>query len=816
MKVGRSQVAQDSKKKKHDSMYLITVKGIVQGVGFRPYIYRKAVELNEKGYVRNTGDGVEIVVENKDFLKKLTDLPPLAEIHHAHLRKLKKEEIEALKKKMNLNKFTIIPSSKKRGAIFIPPDISVCEDCLRELEDRENRRYGYYFITCTNCGPRFSMIKDFRRAYDRPTTTMSSFPMCERCREEYTDPLNRRYHAQTIACPDCGPSLIYIEDGKEMGSGKEAIELAVESLLNRNVVAVKGNGGYHLSCLVDMEAVRKLRALTGRPKKPYALMMKDLEMAKEYVEIGKEEERLLLNPRAPIVVLEKKEWLKKEGEVSTVFSEVSELSSLGVMLPYTALHHLLLKKVNRPLVMTSANLPGNPMATTLEEIKKLCSNILEHQRVIANRVDDSVLRLCGKIFLKDEKSFPLFLRRARGWTPSKLAFEKPIFKEYLKREGKDLLALGAMKNNTISFLSQSGIYLSHYIGNSDNLLVFEYLKEVVKRFKEISNAKEKVLLCDLHPDFNTTLYAEELSDKSGMELIQVQHHLAHASSVALEHQLEEFTAIVCDGVGYGLDGKPWGGEVFKGKERLASLEEQPMIGGDRAAVECDRMLFGVLNRFLSQEEIKEMERFDERYLIWRRQLEDGVNVPYTTSTGRVLDALSSLLLLCHYNHYQGRGPMLLESQALNYLKLSSNMSVNLAEEILEREEMEPVIVFKERYILKTTPLFEFIYRKVMNLTEEKRHLSWKERLSKAEKREKGLRSKLAFLSHLYLAKGLFQMANKVGKGKMPILFSGGVAVNTIFSWYLSKKGVLFNKEVPPGDGGVSFGQIAYYLIFEKI
>jgi len=797
-------------------MYLITIKGLVQGVGFRPYIYRKAVSLGERGYVRNTGSGVEIVVRDRDFVKKLTDLPPLAEIHDIWVRALEKEEMEALENEHDLTGFTIIPSSRKKGAIFIPPDISVCDDCIRELRDHQDRRHGYYFITCTNCGPRFSMITNFTRAYDRPTTAMGDFPMCGSCRREYTNPLDRRYHAQTIACPNCGPRLSYYMNGEEQGQGKEAIGKAVAAIMRGEVVAVKGNGGYHLCCLVREEIVKGLRKITRRPRKPYAVMVKDVEMARSFVEIGGKEEELLLSLRRPIVALEKKDILKAHAPgsphhgLTRDFAAVSELSSLGVMLPYTALHYLLIQEIGQPLVMTSANLPGNPMAMDHDEIRKLCGRVLEHERPIVNRVDDSVLRVCGHPAF-DVSRFPVFLRRARGWTPSKFRYEPSLFNGHLQKGKGDILALGAMKNNSISYLSRDGIFLSHYIGNTENLLVFEYLKEVAAHFRDISNARVEKLVCDLHPDFNTTQYARELAEEEDLELRQVQHHLAHAAAVALEHGLDEFAAIVCDGVGYGLDGKAWGGELFKGKQRAGSLEEQPMIGGDKAAVETDRMLYGILSRFLDARELAAMSLFKQTSTLWHQQLEENLNIHHTTSTGRVLDAVAALLGLCDHNYYEGRAPMLLESCALGYLD-RKGFKPGWANALLSENGLEPEIVSPGRHILMTSPLFSFIHSRIMELTSRHKGISWEERLSRAEKAEKGFRGKMALLAHLYLARGLHQMAQSVA-GDASITFSGGVAVNTIFGSYLKGKGVLLHKDVPPGDGGVSFGQLAYELMF---
>ena len=368
-----------------------------------------------------------------------------------------------------------------------------------------------------------------------------------------------------------------------------------------------------------------------------------------------------------------------------------------------------------------------------------------------------------------------------------------------------------MKNNSISYLSRDGIFLSHYIGNTENLVVFEYLKEVAVHFRDISDARVRKIVCDLHPDFNTTHHARELAEEQGLEFRQVQHHLAHAAAVALEHGLDEFAAIVCDGVGYGLDGKPWGGELFKGKRRAGSLEEQPMIAGDKAAVETDRMLYGILSCFLDVEELGSMSFFKQTSALWHQQLEEKLNIHHTTSTGRVLDAVAALLGLCDYNYYEGRAPMLLESCALGYLD-GKGFKPGWADALLSENGLEPEIVSQDRQILRTTPLLRFIYSNIMEHTREHRKIPWANRLHHAEKKEQGFRGKMALLTHLYLADGFYLMAQSVA-GDASITFSGGVAVNTIFSSYLKEKGVLLHKDVPPGDGGVSFGQLAYELMF---
>lgn len=724
-------------------MYKITIKGTVQGVGFRPFLYRKAKEMGVKGGARNTGRGVEVIVDDKDFLEALEDAPPLAEIEDVSVKKIEPDE--------TFEGFRIFESEGSGGEIYTPPDIYVCDRCLDELVDKADRRHGYYFITCTDCGPRFSMIENFKEPYDRPMTTMGDFEMCDECSREYTSPEDRRFHAQTIACKKCGPKLRLYDGEKVLAEGNSAIERACNLIKEGEIVAVKGNGGFHLICLTDPETVAKLRRSTTRKKQPYALMAKDVEMIERYCEVSEMERRVLESPEAPITILVKhdRESLK----------EVCELDNLGFMLPYTGLHHLIFNYIEEPLVDTSANMPGLPLSITMDEARKLTNYLLTHERRIANRCDDSVVKVIG--------GRRVLLRRSRGFVPKSLNLE-----------GEGILAIGAELDNTITVVNNDKAYISQHIGDVENQEVIEQLKRVVGTFLEISGAEVNTVLCDLHPDFETTRLASKYSEKFEARLVQVQHHLAHAASVAAENDLENFVGIVCDGFGYGRDGTAWGGEVFKDERRVGSLEEQPMIGGDSATEFPKKMLFGILSKFLDKNELVDENLFDRRKArAWHNQLEEDFGIFQTTSTGRVLDSVAALLGLCERRYYEGRPAMLLESLARN-----SN-PYEFAPVVEERGG-------KERKIeLKTTPLIQFIYD---NINKNKK--------------------KLAATAHYYLSKGLYQIARRV-RDDEEIVFSGGVAYNSLITPWMLRKGVLINAEVPCGDGGTSFGQAAYYSLF---
>lgn len=450
-------------------MYKLIVKGIVQGVGFRPYIYKKAIEHNLVGTVKNTGDGVEIIINDKDFIKKLNDLPPLARIDSYNIKKINTKE--------KYSNFSILKSENNNNSkeTIIPADIYMCNDCKTELLDKNNRRYKYYFITCTNCGPRFTIIKDY--PYDRPLTSMNNFKMCKLCKKEYTNPLNRRYHAQTISCKDCGPKLKLIinKQNKTEKTDELTIKKACELLKKGEIVSIKGVGGFHLCSLTNDKSVEKVRKILGRENKPFALMVKDLEMVKKIANISDKEKELLLGHARPIVVLKK---LNKNS-----FNKVSELNSLGLMLPYTSLHYLLFEFIDEPILMTSCNLPGEPVLTT----EKIGKNFLTNEREIINRCDDSVLKVI--------KNSLVYLRRSRGFAP------QPI---KILNDCQDTIALGAELNNVICVTKKDKAFLSQYIGETSKLETFEFLKESVNNMIKFTRLNPKIIVSDLHPNYNST------------------------------------------------------------------------------------------------------------------------------------------------------------------------------------------------------------------------------------------------------------------------------------------------------------------------
>lgn len=724
-------------------MYRIFVQGVVQGVGFRPYIYRKAKEHKLIGSVRNIGNGVEIIINDKDFIKKLIDLPPLANISNYSVKKIKLNK--------HFSDFSILKSSITFGETELPPDIFMCHDCLNELRDEKNRRHDYYFITCTNCGPRFTMILDY--PYDRPLTSMNQFKMCPQCKKEYTDPLDRRYHAQTIACKDCGPKLRLLSGVTDISGGSdiETIQKAIDLIKSGEIISIKGVGGFHTSSLCNDENVQKVRELFKRPHKPYAIMAKDIKMIETIAYVSKKEEELLQSPQRPIIILKKKK--------KNTFKVASELDSIGVMLPYTALHYLMFDYINEPILMTSSNLPGEPVSL----IEKIGHYFLTHERKIINRCDDSVLKVIQNTIF--------FLRRSRGYTPS------PII---LPIDCRDTVAVGGELNNLICTTKKNKCYLSQYIGDTSKYEAYNFLKDTVKRYIHLTRLEPKIVACDLHPGYNSTVFAKELAREYDAKLQQIQHHKAHVASVAAEYNITDYIGIAMDGLGYGDDGGLWGGEVFsvqKGNKftRIGHLEEQPQLGGDSATIYPKKMLFGILSKILTEKELLTLKLFTEKETrIYYKILQNSSHVQRTTSSGRILDAVSALLGFCEQRTYDGRPAMILESMATTPFIFESVFSQK-----------------QGKTILMTTPLFRYLL------------------YNKEDKR------RLAATAQIYIAKGLFQIAKKgLKKKNMPIVFSGGVSYNSMISGFMLQRGVLVNKELPAGDGCICYGQ-AYLANMEN-
>lgn len=714
-------------------MFEFIITGVVQGVGFRPYIYKQCQNYGLNGYIQNIGTGVKIVINNRKLLQIiLKSPPPLARIDIIKIHRYNNPE--------TYSNFTI-KQSTGNGFAEIPADLFLCSECNDELHDPSNRRYQYFFTTCTNCGPRYSMT--YKNPYDRATTSMNEFAMCQQCHTEYANPFDRRYHAQTIACPTCGPTLTLIKnsntDHSIIAKNIHAITQTATLLAKGEIVAIKGVGGFHLACNTDPKTVRKLRVLTGRKHKPYAVMCKDIEMAQRIATITDIEKELLLSGVRPIVAVQKKQPL----------SSITELQSIGIMMPYTALHFLLFDYVNEPILMTSANMPGEPITT--ETSQQWVSYILTHDRKIVNAIDDSVIKVIVRT--------PLLLRRSRGFAPQSIAIHT--------QRKQTILAMGAEMNNTFAMFDSGRIYMSPYIGNTAHWTVFQTYQETIKKYITLTHTVPKILLGDLHPNYNTSTYGKTLARQWNIPFISVQHHRAHAFSAAIEHNLDNFIAIVCDGTGYGDDGAMWGGEIFYNEKRIGHLEYQLQPGGDAATDHPIHMVFSILSKIIDVRDIRLLlgsQLTNQQFLLLQTTLEKRINCPFTSSCGRILDAAACLLRVCNNRDYEGRAAMLLDESATTPYALS------------------PVIA---NNILQTTPLFTYLITHI----------------HKDPKR-------LAATVFQYLSEGLLDIARQTGGN---ITFTGGCAYSKYMTTFMLKNGVKINSHIPSGDGGISSGQIGWYL-----
>jgi hydrogenase maturation protein HypF len=608
----------------------VIVRGIVQGVGFRPFVYAKAKEYVISGWVKNLGSQVEICATGdhfEEFLDAIRAGPPLSRIDSVTVHPL---DCPAT------GEFTILPSSKGTLSGMIPPDISICNHCMDDIIRKKGRYEGYWATSCVNCGPRYSIIEEL--PYDRERTSMAGFPVCSGCDNEYRETLNRRHHAQTIACASCGPRLSLLDRDGNHVECCDVIQETAMLLDGGSIIAIKGIGGFHIACIE--ESVGELKRRLGRSEQPFAIMTRP-DYAERITRLSAAERLILESIERPIVVLEKHD--------PTAHPDISNLHTIGCMLPYTGLHYLLFNHLNHPLlIMTSANLPGYPMITDIDQIMaKLNRDVdffLTHNRRIVNRCDDSVVR-DGYI-----------IRLSRGMAPKRIAVD-------LGRSC--ILAVGPELNSNISIYKEGFCITSPHVGNVRNPRTFEYLKETVERLGGMLGANYGIIAHDAHPQFLSTRYARELAKVTGAELVAVQHHRAHVAASTDKPCI----GITIDGVGYGDDGTVWGGEIFAGQvpdyERVAHLEVVPMPGGDLATSFPERMLFGILPEPLVIEILSSRGWTDVELGILEAQLQKGLNVARTSSCGRVLDAVSALLGICREKTYDGEPAMKLESAAFN-------------------------------------------------------------------------------------------------------------------------------------------------------
>jgi hydrogenase maturation protein HypF len=770
---------------------VVHVTGIVQGVGFRPFVYRVAKSLSLMGYVLNLGDaGVEIVVEGTE--KQIHELINSIKNNLPSISRIDTLDIKWAPAENTFSDFLIHKSSLIRNddAIpVLPPDIAVCNDCVADLFNPSSRWYQYGFTSCAACGPRYSTITDL--PYDRPNTTMVDFPLCDTCNTGYTKPLDRRYHAQTTACDVCGPRYRLVDRDAKTFTDNNPIKAIAKLIDDGAIAALQGIAGTHIATKTsDAKPIETLRDRKKRFQRPFALMVKNLDVLKKLVDINKIEERILTSWRRPIVLASRKSDLSVLPLIQDSVLDVIApgLDSIGVMLPYAPMHHLLFKYSKEPaLVMTSANPTGVPMyidpETILGELGSIADYFLLHNRRIHQRSDDSVVKV-----VNDED--PIFIRRARGYVPEPLVFNGPW-------KSLKVLGVGPEEKATGALAKSGRVYLTQYIGDTNQVENIEFLTQAIDHMKHLLDVSIlDGVACDLHPEFLSTELAERITSESDIPLFRVQHHHAHLSSLFVDSLIPFDNRIVCitaDGYGYGEDGTAWGGEILVGDlndyERKGGLMAQDYTGGDLSAIYSPRAFLGIVGdelkhqkilQILGPAEISSNQKITENLLdVLSKASENKINTIKSTSTGRVLDAIAVALGICNQNSYDGECPMKLESVA-------RRSDIQLETEFIKSN-----------------------YGRVLDTT----HLL----LEVVELKDKGInRSELAYAAQQSIGQGLADIACEIAQdeGILHVGFSGGVAVNRIITKatanHIQKNNLvpILHSFVPPGDGGISVGQVA--------
>ncbi|MDO9546887.1 MAG: carbamoyltransferase HypF [Pelolinea sp.] len=743
----------------------IRIKGIVQGVGFRPFVYTLAKKNNITGWVRNSSAGVEIIANGSH--KNLSEFtagiksnpPPLAKIDEFTESDISTEIFKD---------FSILSSQTIPGE-FIPvsPDMSICKDCQEELFDPNNHRYRYPFINCTNCGPRLTIIQDM--PYDRPNTTMANFAMCDQCMTEYENPLDRRFHAQPIACPQCGPHVWFECGEKRVVTDEEAIQQARNFLKNGMVIAIKGLGGFHLACnALDTEAVNNLRQRKLRSDKSFATMAFDIRSIEKYCEISGSENILLESPQRPIVILKQKTDTKIPDQIAP------GMKTLGVMLAYTPLHLLLLEPKNGfpdLLVMTSGNISDEPIVYTNESAKEtlgpLADGFLLHDREINTRVDDSVTT--------EFKGNNYFFRRSRGYAPNAIS---------LPKNSLEILAVGAELKNTFCLTKEKYAFISHHIGDLKNIETYQAFTDGIENYKDMFTIKPELIACDIHPDYLSTKFANIYSHTNDIPLVQVQHHHAHLAACLADNKWEtdeNVIGIIFDGTGFGLDRQIWGGEILIGGYQMAQrrfhLEYMPLPGGDAAIFHPNRIAAAYLLELGLPWEVQfpsiESLSTEERSVL-KQQLKTRLNTPFTSSMGRLFDAVASLIGLRHDVNYEAQAAIELEQ--ISDTSITDSYTFNINDETISFKSLIADILNDQNNNIPAGIISSKFHNAVANLVLD---------LCKQIKREINL-------THVALSGGVWQNQILLRKSYQFLLKEG-------FS-------VLIHHDIPANDGGISLGQ----------
>ena len=742
---------------------VLSVSGVVQGVGFRPFVYQLALKYSLVGYVLNNGKGVVIELQGESFEIEsfiddlLASPPPLARIDA-----LETQEIEM----QDSSEFLIIESTNTDATTMLSADISMCDDCRKEMCDPKNRRYKYPFINCTNCGPRYTIVNVL--PYDRKNTSMKKFEMCDECREEYENPLDRRFHAQPISCYSCGPKLHYSELMQEsLKKEKDLVSQLAKDISEGKSVALKGLGGFHIVCdATNEKAVEDLRLNKHRPTKPLAVMFKNITAIKKVCNLSKKDEELILSKERPIVLVNKK---KSSNIVDAVAPNIDRI---GVLLPYTPLHELLLRRLNIPIVATSANLSDEPIIRDEKELLKklplVVQSALGNDRDILNACDDSVV-----MNVADET---IFLRLARGYTPKSFYTSKT--------KNKKILALGANQKSTISLAFDNHIIVSPHIGDLNSLEAFEYFLRTLDTFKRFYDFEPDVIVCDKHPKYETTIWAKEyVKQNPKIELVEVQHHYAHALACMAEYDLEKEALAFCfDGTGYGDDGTLWGGEVLKVKtdsyERVHHLDTFSLLGGEKAVREPRRIALALLFECFTLEEILEMDselvnsfkkaQLNTYYLMYKK----NINCPKSSSIGRIFDGVYALSGYLEELGYEGESGLILERDACRNNSDACYSYSMKKDKIILRDMLVEIINEKKRELI-ASKFINTLTKIILDITLKNSHLP------------------------VILSGGVFQ--NKVLLHKVIKAFK-----ENDVKYYIQR-------QTPVNDGGISLGQVYYAL-----
>ena len=769
----------------------VDMEGTVQGVGFRPFVYRLARELELTGWVRNTRNGVLIEVEGdspavETFLQRLRADSPAS----ASVETMSTSVIPAL----GDESFSIGQSAESgQRALVIPPDLATCADCRRELADPHDRRFRYPFLTCTQCGPRYSLLTSI--PYERSNTTMAGFELCSACRAEYSTESDRRFHAEPIACPTCGPSLsLWDEQGQEVADGENALQQAETLLRAGLIVAVKGLGGFQL--WVDAkseEAVRRLRDRKRRPEKPYAVLFPSIEAVGDYCQLSVEEEALLSSPQAPIVLARK----RRDAALANAVAPGNPY--LGAMLPATPLHHLFMASLQRPMVATSGNRSEEPIVTDEQEalvrLKGIADALLVHDRPIARPVDDSVVFVVSdKVQTVDGgqreklKADVVIIRRARGYVSQAIRWcDVPA-----NGAQGPILAMGGHLKNTVALLTGNRVVLSQHLGDLSTLEADAAFRQAVADLQRLLDVKPQAIACDLHPDYRSTVFARSLSETLSVPLISVQHHHAHVASCMAEHRLDgDVLGVAWDGAGHGDDGQVWGGEFliasYRQFRRFAHLRPFRLPGGEAAMREPKRSAAAVFWELMGEEMLEHQlpswrVPHDQRAQL-ATMLRSGIASPWTTSMGRLFDAVASLTGLCQHTSFEGQAAMAVQFAAEQEMEVGGVTVKGYPMDLVPNRSLDT------KWMIDWHPVVNALLDDLL----------------------RGRRlEQIAARFHVGLAEGVVRVAQVAGLPR--VILTGGCFQNRLLLSLMRRRleeagfTVYSHALVPPNDGGLSLGQ----------